>query len=181
MSLNILLRKRGNAIKERWLEQILDSYPGKSTAFLKKRNRFENPVGTTLAAGVEAIFDGLLDDRKPEDLFHAAADIIKIRAVQEFGPAQAVQFVFQLKDSIQLAVLTEVVAGGLVEEFLALERKIDQLALMVFEAYSADRQRVFEIRMNEIKRTGFRLLRKAELISSDVDSEVDPREIGGCQ
>ena len=90
------------AIGERWLERTLASYRPDAAAFFKQQqNRFANPVGQTFAERTGAIVDGLLAGADATELCVHLEEIVKIRAVQEFTPAEAVSFVFLLKDAIR--------------------------------------------------------------------------------
>ena len=93
------IREKEQIIIDRWLDLTLDTYPAYSTGFMKnQRNRFANPVGNTIRKTLSDMVKILLaDELEVEKLTPCLDEIIKIRSVQDFSPAQAVGFVFFLK------------------------------------------------------------------------------------
>ncbi|MBC8422849.1 RsbRD N-terminal domain-containing protein [bacterium] len=148
-----LLQKNKTAISECWLELTLNSYQGDANDFFKLQdNRFANPVGQTLARETRALLDELLADMDPERLCTHLEEIIRIRAVQEFTPAKAVSFVFLLKDAIRAQLGDEAKDHGTREELRAIDTRVDQLALFAFDVYVMCREKVFSLRLNEIRK-----------------------------
>jgi hypothetical protein len=179
MNLRDFLHKHKAAITERWLDKTLATYPSRTAVFFKrKRDRFANPVGHALTSGTAAVFDDLLSTLESPgsvtaDRFCTHLDeIIKVRSVQDFSPSQAVSFVFLLKEAIREEISRDFLDGEVLAELARFEARIDQLALFAFDIYMNRREMLYELRVNEIKRTGFRLLKKANLIS--IDEEPEP-------
>lgn len=178
-TLSDLLQQNKAAITDRWLDKILGTYSSRSTAFFKRRkDPFANPVGQTLSRSTEAIFDRLLEGLEgptgmPVDVICVHLDeIIKVRSIQDFAPSQALSFVFHLKEAVREELGPELGGSEIATELTKFERQIDQLALFSFDIFVKCREKLYELRVNEIKRTGFRLLRKANLIADA--PELDP-------
>ena len=96
--LESLLSQRKAPILERWLHLILETYPANSSSFFKQeRDRFVNPVGYTISQGIETLYEELLQGMNFDKLSASLDNIIRIRAVQDFFPSQAVGFVFLLR------------------------------------------------------------------------------------
>ena len=147
-----LLQRNSAAIKERWLERTLASYRQDSAGFfMQQKDRFANPVGQTLASETAAIVDCLLADADPGDLCLHLEEIVKIRAVQEFAPSEAVSFVFLLKDTIREELAGELSAQELLTELSAFEARIDQMALFAFDIFVKWREKVYSLRLREIR------------------------------
>ncbi len=90
--------------------------------------------------------------------------IIRIRAVQDFTPAQAVGFVFLLKRVIREEALQEGWKDRIsLEDLLELESHIDNMALLGLNVFAQCREKLYEVRVNEVKNRTFRLLRMANL------------------
>jgi hypothetical protein len=53
--------------------------------------------------------------------------------------------------------------NGLSGELQAFENRIDDIALLAFDIYSQCRQKIYEIRVNEVKNQLGRLLKRANL------------------
>jgi len=150
-----LLQKKKIAIGDRWLKRTLASYRPDSASFYgQQRNRFANPVGQTLAEGAGAIVDALFEGMDPARLCSHLEETIKIRAVQEFTPAEAVSFVFLLKDAIREELATESPGPEVMAELYEIESRIDQLALLAFDVFVKCRERVYRLALRETMRTG---------------------------
>jgi len=152
------LAQRSDAIAESWWRRIIESYPAKSASFFgKQKDPFANPVGQTIVEASREIVAGICAGVDPRELRAPVERIVKIRAVQDFTPAEAVSFVFQLKPIVRA---DEALSAG-ADEMLAFEASIDRLALVAFECYVACREQICELRVNEIKRTVSTLMRRA--------------------
>jgi len=165
MTLDKLLGQKKNAIITQWTQHVLETYPADSRRFLStQKNHFSNPVGTTLSDSIRSLFEVFLEDRRSDRLAPILDSIIRIRAVQDFTPSQALAFLFHLKRIIRSQCGAEMQAQGSPEEWQRLESAIDDLALLGFEVYMKCREKLFEIRSNEAKNQVSRLLQKAGLI-----------------
>src|SRR5450756_2438279 len=101
MSLTRLLSDKKAMILSNWCDAMLDSYPPDTSNFLRKNdNRFANPVGHTIKDSFEHIVDSLLQGSGPEASRVFLDNIIRVRAVQDFSPSQAISFIFALKKVI---------------------------------------------------------------------------------
>lgn len=153
MTLRQLLREKRDAIARSWLEGILASYPGNSAAiFAREKDRFANPVGHSLRVGSEAILDAVLDGADIEEVQTHLREIIKIRAIQQFAPSQAVGFVLQLKEVFRAGLGGAAADSKFAAELAALDAQVDRIALVAFDTYVECREQVYELRINEVKR-----------------------------
>jgi hypothetical protein len=59
---------------------------------------------------------------------------------------------------------SDVENNKLSEELRSFETQLDNLALLAFDVYMKCRERIFDLRVNEIKTLTFRLLKRADLI-----------------
>ncbi|MDI6793867.1 MAG: RsbRD N-terminal domain-containing protein [bacterium] len=157
MKLNDILLADRKSIISRWLDLILNTYPVGAADILKReKNQFANPVGHTMAKGIEDIFDGILQGNELDKFSPVLDSIIRIRAVQEFTPSQAVSFIFLLKQAIREEVKAK--NNGIFEELLSLESKIDNLAAISFDIFMQCREKVYEIKANEVRNMTSRFL-----------------------
>ncbi|MFH1293539.1 MAG: RsbRD N-terminal domain-containing protein, partial [Pseudomonadota bacterium] len=90
-------------------------------------------------------------------------NIIRIRSIQDFKPSQAIGFVLQLKKLVREMLESKAPINGLSGELQAFENRIDDIALLAFDIYSQCRQKIYEIRVNEVKNQLGRLLKRANL------------------
>jgi len=149
VKLDEALKARRAAVLERWLRAVLDTYPGETARFLDGvGDQFANPVGHTLRTGLARLYDALAAGQTAAELAAAADGIVRIRAVQEFTPSAAVGFVHALR-----GILREELAGaGLADaERAAVEDGVDRMALAAFDVYMQCREKLFEIRLRELR------------------------------
>jgi hypothetical protein len=166
MSFRDILQRKRSAILERWFGLILDSYPPDASEFLKKQNDpFANPVGNTISRGIKELFDELVDGANSDTIVPILDQIVRIRAVQDFSPSQAVGFVFELKKSIRREMAKELRTEADESDLQELERRIDMMALLAFDIYMLCREKVYDIKANEAKNRTFILLERAGLVS----------------
>lgn len=175
---SLLLEKR-TLILKKWSDSILESYPAETAAFLKKQaNQFANPVGHTIAEALEGIFRHILEQTEPDKLSALLDNIIRIRAVQDFSPSQALAFIPALKKIIRETLKKELPENSLSGELNALEYYIDALSLAAFDVYMKCREKIYELKADEQKKLNFRLLQKANLIC-EAQEQVIASELRG--
>jgi len=174
MKLSELLYKHKRTIIDRWFQAIIETYPEKTSHFLKSnKDRFTNPVGHAFAEGLPVLFDGLLDDSKSEAVTDAITGIIKIRAVQDFHPSQAVVFVFLLKRAVTETVSDDIKAHNLFEELTTFWYDIDRLALFTFDCYMECREKINDIRVSQAKQGHFKPYERLQVLNNKSSQEGD--------
>jgi hypothetical protein len=179
MKLEDLLKQKASHIRKRWLNLIIDTYPADSQRFLREqKDRFANPVGTAMSRAVETLYHELLHGMDPEKVHSSLDEIVRIRAVQDFSPAGAMTFIFLLKKVLREELHQEIKEStASYEELLALESRVDEMALRGFDLYMSCREKVYEIRAKEAKNHVSRLLQRAGLLceipSWDSDRKKD--------
>jgi RsbT co-antagonist protein rsbRD N-terminal domain len=172
-----LLSRRKKSILSKWFDAVLDMYPADTSHFLKsQKDRFMNPVGHTISQGLGDLLNELLEDAGSEKTSAFLDNIIKVKAIQGFSPSQAISFVFLLKRAIRDTLGKEVQEKSMYDELLTLESRIDSLALLAFDIYVQCREKIFEIRADEVKNRTFRLLEQAQLICGVQDDDTVPRD-----
>jgi len=154
-----LIGKRA-VILERWLREVLESYPDQSRHFLHQvKDPFANPIGATLSKELATLLDGLLAGSDPASATSPLDAIIKIRSVQGLMPSQALAFIFQLKQIVREVIKEtaekEFATPQAAREVLAFDTKVDELALLAFDLYAANREKICAIRIGEMKRSLF--------------------------
>ncbi|MCX5808155.1 MAG: RsbRD N-terminal domain-containing protein [Proteobacteria bacterium] len=166
MSLQDKIKQKKKAISERCFNLIAGTYPAATSQLLKReKDRFLNPVGYTIQNEMETIFDELTGEMNSNRLYTALESIIKIRAVQDFSPSEAIGFVFLLKAAVREETTKERVQGAegprgrgvkdneaeIFEELHNFEQRIDRIALMAFDIYMECREKIYEIKTKEIE------------------------------
>ncbi len=151
----LLINKKSSIVKN-WTQLIFETYSKESTRFFElEKNQFSNPVGYTISNNIEKIFDELVGDNNFDRLRSLLSEIIKMRAIQDFSPSQAVEFIYQLKKVMRSELEMDINKENVINEYLEFESKIDRAALIAFDLYMEYREKVYQIRVNQIKSNSF--------------------------
>jgi hypothetical protein len=152
----VLAGKR-DTIVQAWLRETQRSYADQAAHFLSQDlDPFRNPIGHILARALPALYDALVDEADAVRIAPLLEEVVRVRAVQDFSPSQAVAFIFRLKPIIR-GTLTkeepEAIAdpGGMA----VVEARIDEMALLAFDLYARCREQISEIRAREVERRTF--------------------------
>jgi hypothetical protein len=155
-----LAQKRDTFVQE-WLACTLRTYPTNTSHFLRQeRDPFRNPVGHTLREGLSRLVDELLGEFDPARVMAALDGIVRMRAVQDFSPSGAVEFVVLGKAAARTAL-----AGGHGpegDELAALDAQIDQVAGLASALYATCCEQIAAIRTREARRRIYLLERMRE-------------------
>ncbi|MCL4504263.1 MAG: RsbRD N-terminal domain-containing protein [Deltaproteobacteria bacterium] len=152
MKLLSLLAERKASLTDRWLQRLFESYPPETIVFLKKeKDRFDNPVRHQTAEGLNRIVDALVQEMGRDQIMAALDEVIRVRALQNFSPSQALAFIFLLKNVIREEVAEDLKDGQFSQELQELDATIDGIVLLGFEVYMQRREKLYEIRVTEVK------------------------------
>ncbi len=168
---------------DRWRDLIVRTYPADASEFLKReKDRFNNPVGYAITRGTEDIYDALIEGSGPTVLSSAVDGIVRIRSVQDFSASEAVAFVFLLKTAIRDVFAVQMRENGFVEQLLAFESAIDELALFTFDSYMKCREKIHNIRINEIENGAFKPRERGNFADEDrkIRRRLNPLDGKNC-
>jgi len=166
---DVLVQKRGEILK-RWFDLTIQSYPEDTAAYFKqKKDHFANPVGSTLRRGLDAILEELFKGTAPDaDTLRSSMDpIVRIRAIQDFKPSEAVSFIFSLKPIIRKISNKALTDENLESELRAFESEIDILGLLAFDIYMLCREKLYDLKANEVRNRTYRAFKRANLITEN--------------
>jgi len=176
MRLNNLLAKQKTVVVKKWFALAIGTYPPDTAKFLQnQKDPIANPVGRTIFQGLETLFDELLKDLDHEAIRLALDPIIRIRAIQNYSPAQAVGFLFFLKTVIRDSIHEDLHNGDLLDELLMFESKVDDISLIAFNIYSKCKEKIHELRANEVKNRTFKAFERAGLVKAIPEVEPGPK------
>ena len=164
MRLTDLLAENRKPILEKWFDLVVETYPGLSSVFLKKKHQFGNPVGVNIHAAIDDVFGELLSGDLGDETSAMLEPLVRIRAVQDFSPGQAVGVVFYVKYAVRDVLRGQLGDKGLLKELLDFETRVDRLALLAFDAYAKCREKVYEMRLEDHKRRFSGLLRRTKIL-----------------
>ncbi|MDR3752557.1 MAG: RsbRD N-terminal domain-containing protein [Terracidiphilus sp.] len=130
-------------VAERWIERTLASYPAEAHALLcGETDPFRNPAGHAIKQSLTTLAHELLGEMEESAIATALDALVRLRAVQDFRPSDALRFIFDLRD-----VVVEVIGAPP----QALEIRIDEMALMAFDQYMACRDQIAGLREKELR------------------------------
>ena len=175
MSLENFLEQRKSAILERWFDSILETYPADTRQFLKKKeNRFANPVAHEISRGIEEIFNNILKDANSEDVSPSLSRGSRTSCLLVRLTSQALGFIFDLKKLIRDELAENMGESRISEDLWELERKIDAMGLMSLDIYTKCREKLYELRVKEVKNRVGRLIERANMMCGIPEKEGDP-------
>ena len=162
MTLREILIERRALLSERWLDAVLAEYGSQTAArWRRERDPFANPIGHVLGTSLPRLLEAVAGDGEPApDALAALEDVVRIRCVQDLTPSRAVRFVYLLRDVVRRELAAELAGGAHGEELAAVERRVERLALTAFDVYARCRERIFQLRQEELKRSVASLLRR---------------------
>ena len=174
VSFQELLIKHKAAILGDWLQAVLDTYPPETARFLRQsKDRFANPVGATIKSETEHIFDELVQGKPQSQELNKFLDrIIRIRAVQDFTPAHALGFIFQLKTAVRKRLGGEVDKQGLGEDLARFEDMVDQLMLAGFDIYMSCREQIYDLKAKEMRNLYAKVLERSGIFTVVPEQEA---------
>ncbi|MBU0486171.1 MAG: RsbRD N-terminal domain-containing protein [Proteobacteria bacterium] len=166
MKLSGLLAEKKSAIVKKWVNHLLGTYSLDSSGFLQKQtDRFANPIGHFVNEGLNGLYD-ILCDKDATDVTAILENLINIRAVQDFSPSRAVAFVFAIKKIVREVCDKEKENGELLVALPDFDKKVDNIALQAFDLYMTSRERLFQVRIKELKSGNYILTDRAKCSSA---------------
>jgi hypothetical protein len=174
-----LLWPRKEAMTARWIETVHGTYPFDTIGFLRTRkDRFANPVGYRTEEAARRLMDVLFSESPDEEALRGAVDeIIRVRAIQDFSPEMAVGIFFALKDIVRDVVSGSGQGAEVLPALLALESRIDAVALLAFGAYARCRETLHLLKVDEFKRQYAQIVRLAEKKAAKMDGARQNKEV----
>jgi len=166
-------------IMDTWFEEMLKHYPPEAARLFKReKDPFANPVGHNLRAGMEGILDWFTQKKRDKDVSPFLDKVVRIWAVQDFSPSQAVSFLVTLKEIVLKQMKKNYQNHDLLwENWHAFAQEADKLLLMAVDIYAACRERLYQIKVDEVNKRVFALLRQANMT---VDTENVPALSESC-
>ncbi len=150
MELNEALLQKKKEILSLWIERTLDSYS--SPGFFKKsKDPFANPVGSNISHGLTSLYELLLSGAEQQAYIKPLDQVVRIRAVQDFTPSQAMAPFLELKWVVKQVLSGDKATKSLMPMLDTLDCEIDRMALAAFDIYSNCREQLYRNRISELK------------------------------
>ena len=143
-------RNHGEKIVDKWVEYTLSTYAS-SGFFVKERDMFANPVGANIRHALQQLFDKLAKGADAAEFAPPLERIMSIRSVQQFTPAQAVAPLNAVKHITRDVFAADKERKHLIVELYDFEFAVDLAVLAAFDIYMQFRERLYQVRIDEIK------------------------------
>lgn len=167
-----LLQDNRSAIINAWHQAIVNTYPEKTAHFLtSQKDPFANPIGATISREIKVIFDELLLEESTEKLADSIDALVRIRAVQDFPPSQAVAFFQGLKKVVRKQAGQQIQEEELLRQLAVFDDRVDQLCLLAFDAYMRCREKIWELRAKESQNRVSNLLKRMTHMNGNASDE----------
>lgn len=167
MVLNSFLMENRASILRDWKGLLLEAYPEDSRRFFEKeKDHFANPVGNILLTELERLLKLIIEEKQGSEMDECLDRIIRIRAVQDIRPSEAIGFIFHLKDLIRRHVDPSRVEQ---KEITEMDHVIDSIGLRALDIYCNIKRQLQDLRVAELRRQYERLLIRAKLMAEIPD------------
>ena len=154
MTLRDLLLKKRTILVSKWVDVLIDSYPRETAAFLRSvKDPFANPLGGNCAQWLGVLFDELAQHMDRVTIVTYVDRIVRIRAVQNFLPSQAIEFIPLLKKIIRVECAEQLRDSRLLSELEGFESsRIDILYDIAAAIYKECKETLRSITMRRRER-----------------------------
>ncbi len=176
MDLEELLRSRKKDLVQKWFHAVVETYSADAFRFFTHhKDPFTNPVGGTFRKGLSELYDHLVNPEEEPSRIGACLDpMIRIRAVQNFPPSKAIGFLFQLKRILRRELADRLQNPGLEDSLVAIEARIDAFGLMAFDVFMQCREKIYQLKADEIRVRTFKAFKRAGLVYESPQTKPDP-------
>ncbi len=137
-------------IIDEWVDYTLSTYSS-SKFFKKEKDKFANPTGGTVREALSALFLLLSKTEENADYNEAVSSLMLLRSVQEFTPSQAVAPINAVKHITREVLKKDKETRHLADELYDFDFHVDLAMLAAFDKYVACRERMYQLRVKEIK------------------------------
>ncbi len=134
-------------------------------------DQFLNPVGYVVKDATTILFKAIIGEDADQTLIKKnLEDLIKIQAIQQLSPAQALLPLRAIKELIYAHIQKELKSLEDFNTYKEIVDRVDTLMLMAFDIYAQDKETLYRIRVNEVKNAQSQILRFAQSKGYPVDT-----------
>ena len=170
-SIKSFFAEHATTVRKRWFEALVSDYPEESARHIRKNNdQFANPVGYVIGEVADSVVKGLAENSPASEIAGAMYPLIRIKAVQSFTPAEAVSCVLSLKRTVR-DVLDGVGPDDSDQIRTVLDSVFDEMLFLCFNQYSDCRDKLHEIKEDELKRNLYMLLKRSGAVDGQGQGE----------
>lgn len=150
MTLEEALHNNRYKIVDKWVAYTLSTYQA-SDFFSKERDSFANPVGGTIRDALKKIFALLPKADNSELIKEPLSRIMLLRSVQDFSPSQAIAPLNAVKHITRDILAADKETRELAADLYDFEFAVDLAVLAAFDLYVECREKIYKIRVDEIR------------------------------
>lgn len=150
MDLAEAFRNYREKIVKRWVEYTLSTYTS-SGFFIKEKDKFANPVGANIKASLDKLFVLMSKGADPKEFRAPLEQIIRLRAVQNFTPSQAIAPLNGVKHITREILAADKERSVFIKDLYDFEFAVDLAVLAAFDIYMESRENLYKVRMEEVK------------------------------
>ncbi len=143
-------RNHREKIVDLWVDYALSTYTS-SKFFKSEQDKFANPVGSNVREAFTQLFDLLSRGEDSKTYKKPLEQFISIRSVQQFTPSQALAPLNAVKHITRDVFKKDKERSHLAEELYDFEFNVDLAVLAGFDIFMGFRERLYQIRINEIR------------------------------
>lgn len=148
-----VIQDKQQSILSRWIPAALGNVnQNEQFKVHREQDRFSDPLGYAIASNTQAILQWLCSDDPDMNLSKPLEDICRIKAVQDSRPSESLRFIFNLKTVIRESLAEECDVSQYAEDLYRIDQRIDEMALLAFDLFSACRNQIYKLQAEEIKR-----------------------------
>ncbi len=170
------IRIHHDTVLDRWVEYTLTTYQS-SDFFKKETDQFLNPVGGTIRRALAELLPLLVEGAGRRACEPAIERIIAIRAVQQFTPSQAVAPLNAVKHICRDVCAVDKKGGFSDSALYDFDFAVDLALLAAFDIYMKYRERLYSVRVKEIK-SGNIVLTDSKCPSKLLQEGIPPVQVG---
>ncbi len=147
-----------------WLNEFLKHHGIDSVAVSRTvDDKFLNPAGHIIKATTNSLFKAIMgEDIEQEKIIRDMQELMRLQAIQQLSPAQALFPFIAIKEHIYTTVKALLSTSEAFEQYKEMTGRVDTLMLMAFDIYTQDKEDVFRIRIKEVKNAQSQILRFAQ-------------------
>ena len=150
MDLAEAFRNYRKKIVGQWVDYTLSTY--KSSRFFRQEgDKFANPIGGVTKEALDELFLLLAKNADPETFVKPIEKIVRLRAIQDFAPSQAVSPFHAVKHITRDILAKDKERCHLINELYDFEFAVDMAVLAAFDIYLDSRERLYRVRLEEVQ------------------------------
>jgi len=162
------LKQNKQKIIDQWFDRIVNTYPKDTSRFIQReQDPFANPVGNVTRNNIDELFNQLLHEKTdPKFLMDHVDPILRIRAIQNFSASDAVRFIPDLKPIVR-NIMQEQKFSLALNDYVTFEMRVDQLLLYAFDVFMSCKEKIYDLKANEVRNQSFEALERANLLKPE--------------